>query len=192
MLLINSSGKRNLAVSTILMFLYKACFSVHLPGIHVWPRNVGMASFSTLIVSTGRALLVTANESLIWCFWTLDSVEQIICYFILQSYVKYAFTEILDKVKVCQMCHGFYQFKDCGMPKITSSEYTKTDELRNALEYVSVLYSVTDLTCLWEKYPQNKTLFFLMFLKRWTKYLLFSLLIKLLHLLSTGRVHFPG
>lgn len=46
------------------------------------------------------------------------------------------------------MYHRFYQFMDYGMPKIASSEWAKTDELTNALEYVSVLYSVTHLTCL--------------------------------------------
>lgn len=80
---------------------------------------------------------------------TLDSVEQIVCYFILQSYVKYSFAKILDrcKVEVYLMYHRFYQFMDCGMPKIASSEWAKTDELTNALEYVSVLYSITHLTC---------------------------------------------
>lgn len=56
--------------------------------------------------------------------------------FILESYAKYSFAEILErcKVKICLMCHRFYQFMGSGMPKIASSERAKTEELRNAQE----------------------------------------------------------
>lgn len=34
------------------------------------------------------------------------------------------------------------------MPKIAYSDWAQTDKLKDALEYVSVLYSVTELTSL--------------------------------------------
>lgn len=42
------------------------------------------------------------------------------------------------------MCHRSYQFMDCGVPKVASSEWAE-EMSREMLEYVSALCGVTDL-----------------------------------------------